>query len=102
MGYLRHRLKLAGVVWLLDLRHEPSEQDREIQALLSESERPTLAVLTKADKLGRMQQSRQSAALAKSLGLDHDQVQLVSSTTGLGIAELGQSILAAVGGTEPT
>lgn len=88
------------MVWLLDVRHDPSDQDREIQDLLAQSGRPTLAVLTKADKLGRMQQTKQSAGLARALGFDLDEVQLVSSETGLGIAELGKSILAAVRGTE--
>lgn len=101
-SYLRHRQHLAGVVWLLDVRHEPSEQDREIQILLAESGRPTLAVLTKGDKLGRMQQGKQVRGLARTLGLEPDDIQLVSSQTGLGIGELGQSILAAVSGTETT
>lgn len=101
-SYLRHRQHLVGVVWLLDVRHEPSEQDREIQTLLAESGRPTLAVLTKGDKLGRMQQGKQVRGLARTLGLEPDDIQLVSSQTGLGINELGQSILAAVSGTETT
>lgn len=99
-AYLRHRERLVGVVWLLDVRHDPSEQDREIQDLLAHSGRPTLAVFTKVDKLGRMQLTKQHASVARSLGLARDDVQLVSSQTGLGIAELGESILAAVRGTE--
>jgi hypothetical protein len=34
-----------------------------------------------------------------ALGLQEDQVQLTSSTSRLGIAELAESIVAAVGGT---
>jgi GTP-binding protein len=93
-GYLRERPGLAGVVWLLDVRHPPSRDDREIQELLIASGRPVLAVLTKADKLTHSAQAGRTRELAEALGLHDDQVQLTSSTTGLGLAELGQSILA--------
>jgi GTP-binding protein len=92
--YLRERPGLAGVVWLLDVRHPPSRDDREIQELLIASGRPVLAVLTKADKLTRSAQAARARELADDLGLQPDQVQLTSSTAGLGLAELGQSILA--------
>jgi GTP-binding protein len=92
--YLRERPTLAGVVWLLDIRHPPSQKDREIQELLISSGRPVLAVLTKADKLSRSAQAARAREMAAALGLHDEQVQPTSSTTGLGIAELGQSILA--------
>ena len=92
--YLGERSTLAGVVWLLDVRHPPSRDDREIQELLIESGRPVLAVLTKADKLTRSAAAVRSRELAADLGLQDDQVQLTSSSSGQGIAELGQSILA--------
>jgi GTP-binding protein len=96
-GYLRDRPTLAGVVWLLDVRHEPSKEDREIQELLIESGRPVLAVLTKGDKLTRAAQATRTRELAASLGLQEDQVQLTSSSTRFGIAELARSIIAATG-----
>jgi GTP-binding protein len=97
-GYLTKRPNLAGVVWLLDVRHQPSKDDREIQELLVESGRPVLAALTKADKLNRSARSRRTGELAAALGLHEDQVQLTSSTSRLGIAELAESITAAIGG----
>jgi GTP-binding protein len=97
--YLRERDTLAGVVWLLDVRHPPSREDLDMQTLLIESGRPVLAVLTKADKLTRSAQAVRVREVATALGLHHDQVQLTSSTSGLGMAELGQSILAASGGS---
>jgi GTP-binding protein len=95
-GYLTRREQLHGVVWLLDIRHEPSKDDFIFQDLLAESGRPALVVLTKADKLGRQQQRLQAKAIAKALGLSEDQLQLVSSVDGVGIEELGESIKAAV------
>jgi GTP-binding protein len=95
--FLRERETLSGVAWLLDARHEPSKGDREIQELLIESGRPVLAVLTKADKLGRAAQRESVRAIGGALGLPEDQVQLTSARTGLGIRDLGESILALVG-----
>ena len=92
--YLGERPDLAGVVWLLDARHDPSRDDYEIQDLLIESGRPVLAVLTKADKLTRSGQAQAVRERAGELGLDVDQVQPVSSERGDGITELAAAILA--------
>jgi GTP-binding protein len=96
--YLLERPTLAGVVWLLDARHQPSRDDLAMQELLVQSGRPVLVALTKADKLTRSAQAGRTRAIAAALGLQEDQVQLISSTSRLGIAELGASIVAAVGG----
>jgi GTP-binding protein len=96
--YLGERPSLAGVVWLLDIRHDPSKDDLEIQRLLVASGRPVLAALTKGDKLGRAAGMARARELAAALELDEDQVQLTSSRARQGIAELGRSILATVGG----
>jgi len=91
--YLRERPTLAGVVWLLDIRHPPSKDDREFQQLLAESERPVLAALTKADKLPRGQRAERVRALARDLGLPDDQIQPTSSVSGEGMAELAAALL---------
>jgi GTP-binding protein len=97
-GYLTKRETLTGVVWLLDARHDPSKDDLAFQELLAASECPALAVLTKADKLTRREQSERPGAIAAALGVPDDQVQLVSAETGMGIPELGASILTAIRG----
>jgi GTP-binding protein len=96
--YLSERPALAGVVWLLDIRHAPSKDDLDIQRLLIDSGRPVLAALTKADKLTRTVALERSRELAAALGLHEEQVQLTSTKSQQGIAELGWSILATVGG----
>lgn len=96
-GYLRDRPTVAGVVWLLDVRHPPSRDDREVQRLLIESGRPVLVALTKADKLTRSAQAARVRELAAALGLQEDQVQLTSTRSRLGIDDLAQSIVAAIG-----
>jgi GTP-binding protein len=96
-GYLGGRKTLVGVVWLLDIRHPPSKDDLEMQALLIENNRPVLAVLTKADKLVRSAQFTRTKELAAALGLPEDQVQVTSTKSGAGVAELWESITAAAG-----
>lgn len=90
--YVGERPTVTAVVWLLDARREPSDDDGLMHDLLMRSERPILAVLTKADKLGREAQRTQTRTIERALGLLDDQVQLTSSETGLGIAELRDSI----------
>ena len=95
--YLRQRPRVAGVVWLLDIRHSPSPDDREFQQLLVESERPVLAALTKADKLPRGLRAAQVRTLAHELALPEDQVQPTSSRTGEGIQDLADALLQIIG-----
>lgn len=92
---LRDRSTVSGVVWLLDIRHAPSSDDLAFQQILAASGVPVLAVLTKADKLTRTARVSAAAQRAAELGLPPDQLQPVSTRTGEGIGDLGESILAA-------
>lgn len=96
-GVVSKRPTLSGVVWLLDVRHTPSDDDYDIQTLLAASGRPVLTVLTKGDKLTRAEQATALAARARELGMAADEILVTSGVQGTGIEELGESILAAVG-----
>lgn len=61
---------------------------------------PVLAVLTKADKLGKNVVRTQARDIARALGLAPDQVEVTSSKSGDGIAPLRDSIAALLGGQE--
>jgi GTP-binding protein len=98
-GYLTTRDSLAGIVWLLDIRRDPSKEDLEMQERMVDSHWPVLAVLTKADKLTRSALPARERELAEILQLRPDQIQPTSSRTGLGIAELAASIIV-LGGQE--
>lgn len=99
-GLLTTRSSLTGVVWLLDIRHDPSDEDRSMAELLGARELPVLAVLTKADKLGKQVVRTQAREIARALGLAPDQVEATSSRSGEGIAPLRDSIAALLGGQE--
>lgn len=94
---LRDRRSLAGVIWLLDIRHPPSADDLAFHRLLGQAEIGVLVVLTKADKLSRAGQGRAARERAAELGLEHDQVLVVSAERGEGIVDLASAIVARAG-----
>ncbi len=96
-GILLSRSTLSGVLWLLDLRHDPTADDQAHADLLAARQLPVLVALTKADKLPYGQRQRRSKELTRALALPPEQVQLTSSNTGLGIDDLAESLLALVG-----
>lgn len=66
--YCEKRSNLAGVVWLLDIRHPALAIDKEADSWLRSIGVPVLPVLTKADKLSkneRVKQERQFRDLFK-------------------------------------
>ncbi len=71
-GYLRGRSNLRAVVWLLDVRRDPSSEDLQFLDWLEESEIPTIPVITKIDKVSRNELGRRVAKIAKSTGLPLD------------------------------
>lgn len=84
-GYLRTRRQLVAVIQLVDSRHAPSCEDREMVQWLREAQMPFCLVATKIDKLG--QSKRQSAlrAIAGALELPETQPFVpYSSHTGEG------------------
>ncbi len=90
---LRTRDSLTGVVWLLDIRHPPSADDRAFQELLIEAGRPVIAVLTKADKLSARERHQAIKRRSEEIGLPDDQVHAVSSHTAQGITPLAETLL---------
>lgn len=93
-GYLRHTPKLAGVVQLLDIRREPSDDDSAMLDFLAEMEVPTVIVLTKSDKLSRNAGDERVGAIMRSLSLAPEQTIRFSSPTGEGRDELADALMA--------
>ena len=95
-GYLTKTPQLAGVVQLLDMRREPSDDDVAMLDLLSELEMPTVVVLTKSDKLSRKAAAERTRKISLGLGLDPEQTISFSAMTGEGRDELAGAIAAAL------
>lgn len=100
-GYLRGTPQLAGVVQLLDIRREPSEDDVAMLDYLAELELPTVVVLTKADKLARNAADARADEIMKSLSLERDQTILFSALTGQGRDELAEAVASLVDAARP-
>jgi GTP-binding protein len=92
---IRHvieRPRLAGVLWLLDIRREPSDDDRAMQELFATRETRVLAALTKSDVLARAARARRERELQQALELDDDQVITTSAREKAGLEELREAI----------
>ena len=91
-SYLRRTTQLRGIVLLLDIRREPSEDDRAMLDFLSELGVPTIVALTKADKLTKADARAKVAGVSRMLALEPDQVIQFSTQTGEGRMELLEAI----------
>jgi len=95
--FVRYSVQLRGIVLLLDVRHDPTNDDRQMLDFLSEVGVPTIVVLTKIDKLTAKQRAEQIFTIARDLALDAEQVIPFSAVTGEGrndLAEAVESLLA--------
>lgn len=92
-GYLRSSAPLAGVVQLLDVRHDPTGDDHQVLDFLADVGVPTLIVLTKIDKLPRAQVPGRIAAIAEQIGVDAEQCLPFSAHTGAGRDELAEAVV---------
>lgn len=96
-GYLRTAPELRGVVLLLDVRHRPSPDDRQMLEFLADLGAPTVVALTKVDKLRPRELEDRLDALMRGEGLDAEQLIPFSAVTGRGRDELAEAILALTG-----
>lgn len=90
--YLSERTTLAGVVWLLDIRRDPSPDDREFLRRLAERDVPTLLALTKADKMPYGHRVERRRALLRQLGAPEEQAILTSARSRIGVTELRAAV----------
>jgi len=90
--YLRRTTQLRGIVLLLDIRREPSDDDRAMLDFLADVGVPTILALTKSDKLSKAAAQARAAEISRALSLEPDQVIQFSSQTGEGREELLEAI----------
>ena len=94
--YLSKRHDLIGVVWLLDVRRDPSREDLEIAEMFADRGTLTLMAITKADKVSRIHRDRRVKAIADGLDVPVPQCLLTSAKSNYGIGDLVESIEALV------
>jgi len=90
-AYLRERQNLAMVIFILDIRRDPSEDDLSLRDWLEHYRIPYISILTKADKLSNNQAIGRRKLIEKSLGTNaQKKTILFSAKTQKGKEELWQ------------
>lgn len=91
-SYLRGTKDLRGVVQLLDVRHDPTDDDRQMLDFLADVGVPVMFVATKIDKISRLAVSKRVRDLAIILQVEEDHIIPFSAQTGAGRDELAEAI----------
>ena len=85
-AYFQRREALAGLVVVMDIRHPLREYDQQMLAYAGNRGLPAHCLLTKADKLGRGQQTQTLAAVRRELP-ERVTAQVFSAESRLGVDE---------------
>ena len=94
-NYLGKRRELCLGILLVDIRREPSDDDRAVLAALYDLGVPLVVVATKIDKVSKNQLTACLEVIQKGLGLPDGQPFAISSTTGEGTRDLWKIIMEA-------
>jgi GTP-binding protein len=90
-AYLRERQSLALVVFILDIRRDPSEDDLSLRNWLEHYRIPYVYILTKTDKLSNNQVIVRQRAIERSLRVSAGKnLILFSAKTQKGKSEIWQ------------
>ena len=86
--YFARTQDLCHVFHLVDIRHEPSTEDREMNVFLRQAGIPFTVVATKADKISRGARLKYIAPICRALAVQPWQVIPFSSEDGTGREEM--------------
>lgn len=86
--YFASAEELKHVLCLVDIRHEPTEDDRTMNRFLRESGIPFTVVATKADKISRGARSKYLAPICRALLVQPWEIICFSGEDGTGREEL--------------
>jgi GTP-binding protein len=87
--YLNNREVLKLMIQLIDIRHEPSANDKLMYDWIKGTNLPAVVVATKSDKISRNSQFKNISIVKKALNVrPEDKFVLFSSETGQGKEEL--------------
>ncbi|MEO6445775.1 MAG: ribosome biogenesis GTP-binding protein YihA/YsxC [Gemmatimonadaceae bacterium] len=95
-GYLRMTSQLRGIIFLLDIRRDPNNEDLAMLDYLAELEIPAVVVITKVDKLGAIARAERLRQVVSAIEVDEDQVIPFSAHNGIGRDELASAVVALV------
>ncbi|HHX51198.1 MAG TPA: YihA family ribosome biogenesis GTP-binding protein [Clostridia bacterium] len=97
-GYLKTRECLRLVIQVVDLRHPPTGDDKQMYSWLKVFQIPTVVAATKADKISRGRYPSHLRAFRTGLEMDpRDPLIAFSAVEGTGLEELRAIILETLG-----
>lgn len=88
--YLTEAESLLVVFVLVDIRHAPTAQDRQMIEFLIYNQIPFSVIATKADKLAKSKIKQAVSSISKALGVREEVFIITSSESGLGKDKLLQ------------
>ena len=91
-GYFASAQKIALVVQIVDMRHDPSADDMDMIRYLHDSGTPFIVVCTKADKLNKTEYGAQLSALGELLAPYGASLYPFSALNGQGAGEIEEAI----------
>ena len=91
-GYLTGSKNLKNVFVLLDVRHEPTSDDKMLLNFLYHYNIPFTVIATKCDKLSRAQLMKRRREIANAIGVGADNVYMVSALKKTGKEEVLERI----------
>ena len=97
-GYFAAGRNIALVVQIIDMRHKPTADDRNMIRFLYDSGVPFIVVMTKADKLNKSEYAAQTETIGGIMA-EFEGVKLYpfSALSGTGAAEIEAAIMESVG-----
>ena len=90
--YFEHSDELLHVFCLVDIRHEPTEDDKQMNTFLRQMGIPFTVIATKADKISRGARQKQLAPICRALQVQPWEIICWSSEDGTGRDQLQQLI----------
>ena len=86
--YFEKADELLHVLCLVDIRHEPTEDDKQMNRFLREMDIPFSVIATKADKISRGARSKYLAPICRSLSVQPWEIICFSGEDGTGRDDL--------------
>lgn len=87
-GYFETKRDLALLLFLFDIRRDPTEEDLQVWQWFKERDIPVALVLTKVDKFGVTHRAKEIKRVRQAFGVLEDEVVPFSSHEGIGKREL--------------
>lgn len=92
-SYLHDREPLKGLIHIVDIRHTPTSEDKQMSEWLKFNDYPFITVATKADKISRGKHGKHIKIIRTELELgDEQRIIPFSSKTKDGLKEIGNII----------